>query len=72
MSNKYSDPISVLGEALKDARYAGIGFVKVLPDGKVERLDPKDVMIKPRKTEPCGECHLQQGEICDICGFNNK
>lgn len=21
-----------------------------------------------RRTEPCGECHLQPGERCDICG----
>ena len=21
-----------------------------------------------RRTEPCGECHLQPGERCDVCG----
>lgn len=25
-------------------------------------------MGKPTGREPCGECHLQEGETCDICG----
>ncbi|KRS15632.1 hypothetical protein XM52_22590 [Roseovarius indicus] len=23
---------------------------------------------RPNRKEPCGECHLQPGETCDICG----
>lgn len=29
------------------------------------------IRVKDGKTivnEPCGECHLQAGEVCDICG----
>ncbi len=26
----------------------------------------------PGKTYPCGECHLQPGETCDICGVRAK
>lgn len=30
-------------------------LVEIAPDARVGR-------------EPCGECHLQAGETCDICG----
>lgn len=28
----------------------------------------KEVFEIRRKATPCGECHLQPGERCDICG----
>lgn len=33
-------------------------------------LEPWNYPVSRRKTEACGECHLQPGERCDICGFN--
>jgi len=27
-----------------------------------------DAMAPRQQKEPCGECHLQHGERCDICG----
>jgi hypothetical protein len=31
-------------------------------------LKPKPLVEIGRCTTPCGECHLQPGERCDICG----
>lgn len=25
-----------------------------------------------RQKQPCGECHLNPGEVCDICGASTK
>lgn len=34
------------------------------------REEQRNLLEIPRNCEgnPCGECHLQPGEICDICG----
>lgn len=29
-------------------------------------IDPEE--LKNKSGHPCGECHLQPDEICDICG----
>jgi hypothetical protein len=28
----------------------------------------KEAIAPRQKTTPCGECHLQPGERCDVCG----
>jgi hypothetical protein len=37
-------------------------FLAAIPI-KIRPLSPIN-----RRSEPCGECHLQPGERCDICG----
>jgi len=29
---------------------------------------PSDCLRSRKVRLPCGECHLQPGEVCDICG----
>jgi hypothetical protein len=33
---------------------------------------PKPLVEIGRRTTPCGECHLQPAERCDICGAVNS
>ena len=30
--------------------------------------EAKDKLDSRKSKRPCGECHLQSGEVCDICG----
>jgi hypothetical protein len=47
---------------------------KLATPPEYELLGPEpdeDDFPKPQRRdgkEPCGECHLQVGEVCDICG----
>jgi hypothetical protein len=48
----------------------GAWQILVLLDSRPDYLTPLGlnyVRLKPPK-QPCGECHLQIGERCDICG----
>ncbi len=38
--------------------------------GRHERLTPEQIKDAERASQksPCGECHLQPGEQCDVCG----
>lgn len=37
-------------------------------DAALRQEQPKPLVEIGRRTTPCGECHLQPGECCDICG----
>jgi hypothetical protein len=37
-------------------------------DAALSQEQPKPLVEIGRRTTPCGECHLQPGECCDICG----
>jgi len=37
-------------------------------DAALRQEQPKPLVEIGRRTTPCGECHLQPGERCDICG----
>jgi hypothetical protein len=43
-----SDPISVLAMARADAIILGSGWVRIMPDGKCERIDPSTIQLKER------------------------
>lgn len=53
MSN-YTPPLKtrpqVFDEAKRDARQYGYGWLRMRPDGTVERIDPDTVYIKPKES----------------------
>lgn len=36
------------------------------------RMQKRSDALWPTLKEPCGECHLQPNETCDICGAKNR
>ena len=44
-------------------------FLREFPE--VAALSEVETAAEEDHREPCGECHLQPGETCDICGAFN-
>lgn len=80
---KRSVVFDVLGEHIKHARTWIIDDTEDAEEsGLLERLQgrafkrevatsaffPHEYIIARTRKHPCGECHLQPGEVCDICG----
>lgn len=37
--------LGVVADAANDARHLGAGYIRILPDGTMERVDPRTVQI---------------------------
>lgn len=46
-----SDPISILAIARADAMITGVGWVRIMQDGKCERVDPKTILVTSEEPE---------------------
>jgi len=49
-------------------------FIECLPPDVRQKLSLHDIkrVCENYRKSPCGECHLQPGETCDICGAIQK
>lgn len=63
MGNRLTDYQKEFDVAHSDAQWFGVGFLRVLGDGTIERIDPVMVTIEnPR----CAECDCERGgEDCN-------
>jgi len=46
--------------------HAGLVVERMTPQARTEVKAALDKVLQ--LAEPCGECHLQDGETCNICG----
>ena len=50
----------MLADKVAQAMFENTGLLVGFPEEVKDEL--------PKVKQPCGECHLKPGEVCDICG----